>query len=69
MKKKISFVFILFVLISMVFAASRTVYVTQTGKKYHSADCRTLSRSKNLIQLNIEEAKKRGYTACGVCGG
>lgn len=69
MKKKICFIFVLFVLVSVIFAASRTVYVTKTGKKYHSEGCRTLSRSKNLIQLDVEEAKRRGYTACEVCGG
>jgi competence protein ComEC len=50
-------------------ADERTVYVTPTGKKYHAAGCRTLSRSKNLTEMSESEAEAAGYTACAVCGG
>jgi competence protein ComEC len=42
-----------------------TVYVTKTGKKYHRATCRYLSRSK--ISTSLKDAKANGYTACSVC--
>jgi tetratricopeptide (TPR) repeat protein len=41
-----------------------TVYVTKTGKKYHSAGCRHLSRSK--IPLPLDEAAKQ-YGPCSHC--
>jgi len=44
---------------------SETVYITDTGKKYHTASCRTLKKSKHAISL--KDAKAKGYTACGIC--
>lgn len=46
-------------------AASVTVYITDTGTKYHSAGCRHLSKSK--IAISLEKAKAQGYKPCGVC--
>ena len=43
----------------------QTVYVTKTGKKYHRATCRYLSRSK--ISISLKDAKAKGYTPCSVC--
>jgi micrococcal nuclease len=43
-----------------------TVYVTRTGKKYHSAGCRYL---KSSIPMSLKDAIAAGYTACSVCGG
>lgn len=43
-----------------------TVYVTETGSKYHAAGCRYLRRSS--IPMRKSEAVKR-YSACSVCGG
>lgn len=40
------------------------VYVTVSGKKYHSADCGYL-RSK--IEITLEEAISSGYTRCSRC--
>ena len=42
-----------------------TVYIGQSGTKYHSASCRSLRKSK--IAININSAKSRGYTACKLC--
>jgi micrococcal nuclease len=42
------------------------VYITKTGKKYHSGNCRYLSKSK--IPINLKEAVERGYIPCSVCG-
>lgn len=46
---------------------SETVYITNTGSKYHSAGCRYLKKSQ--IPISLSEAKRQGYTACSVCGG
>jgi hypothetical protein len=43
----------------------QTVFVTKTGKKYHRAGCRYLSKSK--ISTALKDAKASGYTACSVC--
>ncbi len=42
-----------------------TVYITNTGRKYHSSGCRYLSKSR--IPISLTAAKKRGYTPCSVC--
>lgn len=44
---------------------STTVYITDTGSKYHRAGCRYLSSSSHSISLS--SAKQQGYTACSVC--
>lgn len=41
------------------------VYITNTGKKFHRAGCRYLSRSQ--IPCSRADAQSRGYTACSVC--
>lgn len=50
-----------------VYAASgnTTVYVTNTGSKYHRYGCRYLSRSCNSISL--QNAVDYGYSPCSVC--
>lgn len=45
--------------------ASITVHITRSGKKYHRAGCRSLSRSDTPISL--KDAKARGYTPCSIC--
>ena len=55
-------------IISLVFAenvAAQTVYVTKSGEKYHTANCRYLKYSKK--ELKIKEAIDLGYVACKVC--
>lgn len=44
--------------------AATTVYVTKSGKKYHRAGCRHLSKSK--IAIELDKAKK-SYSPCSVC--
>ncbi|MDR2798874.1 MAG: thermonuclease family protein [Treponema sp.] len=46
-------------------AGDTTVYVTNSGSKYHRETCTSLSRSK--IAVSLEDALKSGYEACGVC--
>jgi len=43
----------------------QTVYVTKTGKKYHRASCRYLSKGKTAVSLS--DAKAKGLTPCSVC--
>lgn len=45
--------------------SASTVYITNTGSKYHNAGCRYLGSSK--ISINESDAKSRGYTPCSVC--
>jgi len=42
-----------------------TVYVTNSGKKYHSAECKHLNKSK--ISISLTDAKSQGYTPCSHC--
>lgn len=43
------------------------VHITNTGSKYHAADCRYLYNSDYTICR--DEAIDQGYSACSVCGG
>lgn len=45
-------------------ATDPMVYVTETGSKYHSAGCRSLSKS--MIPMKLNDAKKK-YGTCSVC--
>jgi hypothetical protein len=45
--------------------ASDIVHATATGKRYHRAGCRSLSRSD--IPMTRAEAEQRGLTPCKVC--
>lgn len=59
---------ILLLLLSLFFTFSviaQNVYVTKTGKKYHSSNCRSLSKS--CIEISLSDAINRGYTPCSVC--
>lgn len=44
---------------------AQTVYVTESGKKYHMKNCDVAKTGKKGIELT--EAKKQGYEACKVC--
>ncbi len=43
----------------------QTVYITETGKKYHLGSCSYLSQSK--IPISKQDAVDKGYTACSRC--
>lgn len=47
--------------------AAQSVFLTQTGSKYHLKSCRTLKRSKHLTKVSVKKARARGYSACKVC--
>lgn len=44
---------------------AQTVYITESGKKYHAKNCDVVKIGKKGIELS--EAKKQGYEACKVC--
>lgn len=43
---------------------TKTVYITETGSKYHRGTCRHLD---SKIQTTVSDAKARGFTPCGTC--
>ncbi len=47
------------------YSTSQTVYITNTGSKYHRYGCRYLHSS--CIKTSLSKAKNAGYTACSVC--
>ncbi|MGN0172108.1 MAG: hypothetical protein ACI39E_04935 [Acutalibacteraceae bacterium] len=44
---------------------SVTVYITDTGSKYHAGGCQYLKKSKHAIDLS--DAKRQGYEPCSKC--
>lgn len=46
-------------------ALGSVVYITNTGQKYHLGTCSSLKSSK--IEINLKEAKERGYEPCQIC--
>ena len=42
-----------------------TVFVTKSGKKYHSEGCQYLKKSK--IPISFDNAKSQGFTSCSRC--
>jgi endonuclease/exonuclease/phosphatase family metal-dependent hydrolase len=51
--------------VSIKLGGSTTVYITETGTKYHLAGCQYLSKSK--IPITLREACAKGYSPCSVC--
>lgn len=45
--------------------SSDTVYITQSGSKYHCAGCRYLKKSS--IAISKSKAINQGYSPCSVC--
>ncbi|MBS1544867.1 MAG: hypothetical protein JST14_14615 [Bacteroidetes bacterium] len=43
---------------------SQTVYASEKGEKYHTADCKMSGDAKDMT---LAAAKKAGKTPCGVC--
>lgn len=53
--------------VTVIAAENDVVYITNTGKKYHAANCSSLKKSKHAITL--ANAKASGYTPCSKCLG
>ncbi len=64
-QKKSMFFFLLFTLLTVAKLQAQTVYVTESGKKYHSKNCSIVKTGKKGIEL--AEAKKQGYEPCKNC--
>ena len=46
----------------------KTVYVTETGKRYHSTDnCRYLGQANAIFEATLSDAQGRGLTECKGC--
>ena len=47
---------------------STTVYITETGKKYHSRkSCSGLSRAKDIYETTLSSARQSGLGPCSKC--
>lgn len=56
-------IFFLFLCVSK--TKAQTVYITESGKKYHAKNCTIAKTGKKGIELS--EAKKQGFEPCKVC--
>ena len=43
---------------------AQTVYASEKGTKYHTADCKN---SGDAVGLSLADAKKKGKTGCAIC--
>jgi hypothetical protein len=63
--KKLLVAGILFIALGLTKIIAQTVYITETGKKYHAKYCSVAKTGKKGISL--KDAKKEGYEACKIC--
>jgi len=63
--KNTALLFLLFFLLSAVNLKAQTVYITESGKKYHAKNCSLVKTGKKGIEL--AEAKKQNYQPCKNC--
>ncbi len=63
--QKIIFILSVFLFCITTNLKAQTVYITESGKKYHAKNCDVVKTGKKGIEL--AEAKKQGYEACKVC--
>ena len=64
-KTKVALIFAFLLATTFIKLHAQTVYITETGKKYHMKNCSTAKTGKKGIEL--AEAKKQGYEPCKVC--
>lgn len=43
-----------------------TVFITETGEKYHGPNCRSI-RGKNTYEVTLQEALNKGLEPCKIC--
>jgi len=60
-----TFFLVLFIACTVESTEAQTVYITETGSKYHKETYRYLSHSK--YPLSLSKAKNDNYEACKVC--
>jgi hypothetical protein len=63
--KNIKLFLILLLFLTVTSFKAQTVYVTESGKKYHAKNCDVAKTGKKGLELS--EAKKQGYEPCKVC--
>lgn len=68
MFKKIISLSVCALLISTSFAFAEDVYVTKSGKTYHSEDCRSVA-NKDAAAISIEDAEAKSLRPCKRCIG
>lgn len=56
---------ILFIALCFTKLSAQTVYITESGKKYHAKNCSLVKTGKKGIDL--KEAQKQGYEPCKIC--
>lgn len=57
------FIILLFFVVNS--SKAQTVYITESGKKYHAKNCDIVKNGKKGIE--ISQAKKQGYEPCKIC--
>lgn len=62
--KRILFAAFVLVAITGLRAAAQTVYASDKGEKYHTADCNLSGDAKDMT---LDAAKKAGKTPCAMC--
>ena len=68
MKKTLIFVFLICLVSSLIAnSIGVPVFITETGKKYHMQNCRTIKNSSNITSISVYDAIYRGYSNCKVC--
>lgn len=55
----------LFLLLVTASVSAQTVYKTPSGKKYHTADCRTVKNTSEAI--SVADALRLGLQPCKIC--
>ena len=43
------------------------VYVTKSGKKYHTENCVYIKDKSNITEISVDDAEILGYEKCNVC--
>ena len=65
MKKSLLLSLLAFSIFLSNISLSQTVFVTKSGKKFHTEQCRYINY--NSISIELNEAIDRGYSPCKVC--
>jgi hypothetical protein len=63
--KKILIALIFALCLSSLKIKAQTVYISESGKKYHAKNCDIAKTGKKGIELT--EAKRQGFIACKIC--
>jgi len=59
-------IFTTLVCLAFGFTKAQTVYIAETGKKYHTKNCPAVKTGGK--EMALKEVKKKGYEPCTSCG-